>query len=122
VAFHRDALGFAVGDTWSIPYSVINTSFGLPADTITDMTMTRSGRMPASEIDQYPAAAGPRPRPTGELPPGNAMISFMVASLDAIAAPLLAPPARHDGALYAGRRSACVIGAAGEIIELVEMA
>ncbi len=122
VAFHRDALGFAVGDTWEIPYSVINASFGLPADTITAMTMTQTGRMPACEIDQYPAAATPRTVAPGELPPGNAMVSFIVASLDAVAAPFLAPPARHHGALYAGRRSASVIGAAGEIIELIEAA
>ncbi len=120
VAFHQDVLGFEVGDTWSIPYSVINNSFGLPADTITDMTMTQQGRMPASEIDQYPAAATPRAGVAGELPPGNAMISFICASLDAVTAPFLAPPARHDGALYAGRRTAVVRGAAGELIELIE--
>ncbi|MFZ4689024.1 MAG: VOC family protein [Polymorphobacter sp.] len=122
VAFHCDALGFAAGDTWSIPYSVINNSFGLPADTITDMTMTQTGRIPASEIDQYPAAATPRHVPPGELPPGNAMVSFLCASLDAITAPFLAPPAARDGALYAGRRTAVVRGAAGELIELIEVA
>jgi catechol 2,3-dioxygenase-like lactoylglutathione lyase family enzyme len=120
VAFHHDALGFEAGDTWSIPYSVINNSFGLPADTITDMTMTKQGRLPGSEIDQYPSAATPRAVPPGELPPGNAMVSFICASLDAIKAPFLAPPARHDGALYAGRRTAVVRGAAGELIELIE--
>ena len=122
VAFHCEALGFEAGDTWSIPYSVINNSFGLPADTITDMTMTRQGRMPGSEIDQYPAAATPRTVPPGELPPGNAMVSFICASLDTIKAPFLAPPARRDGALYAGRRTAVVRGAAGELIELIEAA
>ena len=120
VAFHCDRLGFEAGDTWSIPYSVINNSFGLPADTITDMTMTKSGRLPASEIDQYPAAATPRATVAGELPPGNAMVSFICASLDAVTAPFLTPPARRDGALYAGRRSAVVKGAAGERIELIE--
>lgn len=122
VAFHCEALGFEAGDTWSIPYSVINNSFGLPADTITDMTMTRQGRMPGSEIDQYPAAATPRTVPPGELPPGNAMVSFICASLDTIKAPFLAPPARRDGALYAGRRTAVVRGASGELIELIEAA
>jgi hypothetical protein len=59
VAFHRDALRFEVGDTWSIPCSVINASFGLPDYTITDMTMTQAGRIPACEIDQHHAAATP---------------------------------------------------------------
>ncbi len=120
LAFHVEALGFEAGETWTIPYSVINNSFGLPADTLTAMTMTATGRLPATEVDQYPAAATPRPRVAGELPPGNAMISFIVRDLDAIRAPLIAPPARRDGPLYAGRRTACVTGAAGELIELIE--
>jgi catechol 2,3-dioxygenase-like lactoylglutathione lyase family enzyme len=122
VAFHCDALGFAEGDTWSIPYSVINNSFGLPDDTITDMTMTKQGRLPGSEIDQYPAAATPRDMVPGELPPGNAMVTFITASLDAVKAPFLATPVRRDGALYAGRRTAVVRGTAGELIELIEAA
>jgi catechol 2,3-dioxygenase-like lactoylglutathione lyase family enzyme len=122
VAFHHDALGFDVGDTWSIPYSVINNSFGLAADTITDMTMTKQGRIPASEIDQYPAAAAPRTCVAGELPPGNAMVTFITASLDAVRAPFVAAPVRRDGPLYGGRRTAVVQGAAGELIELIEAA
>lgn len=122
VAFHHDALGFETGDTWSIPYSVINNSFGLAADTITDMTMTQTGRIPASEIDQYPAAATPRDTAPGELPPGNAMVTFITASLDAVKAPFVTAPARREGALYAGRRTAVVRGAAGELIELIEAA
>lgn len=122
VAFHAEQLGFTEGDTWSIPYSVINNSFGLPDDTITDMTMTRTGRVPASEIDQYPAAAIPRTTAPGELPPGNAMVSFIIADLERVKAPFLAPPGIHSGPLYAGRRSAVVRGKAGELIELIEAA
>ena len=120
LAFHVDALGFEAGETWEIPYSVINASFGQPPATLTAMTMTRTGRLPATEIDQYPAAATPRPRGAGALPPGNAMVSFIVADLGAVRAPFVAPPAVHRGPLYAGRRSACVVGAAGELIELIE--
>ena len=122
LAFHVDALGFTAGDTWAIPYSVINAAFDLPPDTVTAMTMTQVGRMPAAEIDQYPPAATARPTAPGELPPGNAMISFIVASLAAVAAPFIAPPVARDGPLYDGRRVACVTGAAGELIELIEAA
>lgn len=122
VAFHVDALGFAAGETWSIPYSVINNSFGLPADTITDMTMTQMGRNPAVEIDQYPAAATQRDASPGELPPGNAMVTFITARLDDVKAPFIAPPQRREGALYAGRRTATLRGVAGELIELIEAA
>ena len=122
LAFHCSALGFEAGATYSIPYGVINRSFGQPDTALTAMTMTRTGRLPATEIDQYPAAAIARAAPPGELPPGNAMVSFITASLDAINAPFFAPPCRHPGALYAGRRSATVIGTAGERIELIEAA
>ena len=103
-----------------IPYRAINTAFRLPSDTTTAMTMTRAGRLPGTEVDQYPDATIVRPRTIGELPPGNAAISLMVRSLDAVGAPFLTPPARRDGPLYTGRRTACVVGTAGELIELIE--
>lgn len=121
LAFH-EGLGFAAGATYTLPYTVINAAFGLPADHQTTLTMTRVGSIAATEIDQYPPAATARPVPPGELPPGNAMVSFIVASLDAVAAPLLGPPTRGDGPLYTGRRIGCVRGTAGEIIELIEAA
>jgi hypothetical protein len=122
VDFHVNELGFEEGQTWTIPYSVINNSFGMADDTLTDMTMTKLGRMPGCEIDQYPAAAAARTVTPGELPPGNALVSFIFGSLDALRVPLLGPPARLDGVLYEGRRMACVRGAAGELIELIEAA
>jgi catechol 2,3-dioxygenase-like lactoylglutathione lyase family enzyme len=122
VAFHVERLGFEAGDTYVIPYSVINNAFGLPADHPTKMTMTRAGRLPASEVDGYPDGTVERPTAPGELPPGNALVSFITRSLDAVKAPFLSEPARHEGPLYAGRRTACVRGAAGELIELIEAA
>ncbi len=118
LAFH-EALGFTAGSTYTFPYTVINAAFSLPADHPTTLTMTRVGTVAASEIDEYPDGATPRPVPTGELPPGNAMVSFIVASL-AVRAPLLGPPVRGDGVLYGDRRIGCVRGTAGEIIELIE--
>jgi hypothetical protein len=122
LAFHVEALGFEAGETYELPYSVINAAFGLPDDHISAITMTKAGRLPASEIDQYPPAATPRPTPPRELPPGNALLSFIHRDLDAVAAPFLAPPARRDGPLYAGRRVATVRGPADELIELIEAA
>ena len=120
VRFHVEALGFTEGQTYVIPYSVINTSFGLPDDFTTAMTMTKVGRLPGSEVDQYPDGTVERPVAPGELPPGNALLSFIVDSLEAVRAPFLAPPAVQPGPMYGGRRVACVRGAAGELIELIE--
>jgi hypothetical protein len=121
LAFHVAQLGFAEGPTWSFPYSMINQSFGLPADHETTLTMTCMGRIPAAEIDQYPSAALHRVRSPGELPPGNAMVTMAVASLDSVRAPFIEPPVVHDGPLYGGARAACLWGPSGELIELVEV-
>lgn len=120
VAFHVDRLGFEEGGTFTFAYRMINRSFDLPDTHQTVITMTKTGRIPASEIDQYPDAAIHRARAPGELPPGNSMVSFAVASLDRVTAPFIEPPAPRDGPLYAGRRAACVWGPSGELIELVE--
>jgi hypothetical protein len=119
VAFHG-RLGFAEGETWEIPYSMINRSFGLPDAHLTAMTMTRAGRLPASEIDQYPDEAEFRKRAPGELPPGNALVTACVADLDAVDAPFLEPPARLEGTMYSGRRVAVVRGPSEELLELIE--
>ncbi|WP_448586923.1 hypothetical protein [Thermaurantiacus sp.] len=120
VAFHVAALGFEEGESFTIPYSVINGSFGLPEDHLTTITMTKVGRTPASEIDQYPQAALDRPRSPGELPPGNALVTFAIRSLDAVRAPFIEPPAVREGPLYRGARVATLIGPSSERIELVE--
>jgi hypothetical protein len=72
------------------------------------------------EIDEYPSPAGPKPAPAGELPPGMAMVSFTVPSLDPFLSQLVAPPASPDGLPYAGRRAGVMLGPSGEHIELIE--
>ncbi len=121
LAFHTAMLGFEEGETHRFPYSMINRSFGLDPDHATTITMTRTGRIPATEIDQYPDRATPRARRPGALPPGNAMVTFAVADLDAVRAPLIAPPRAFDGPFHAGQRAATVWGPDGEVIELVEV-
>ncbi len=120
VRFQVEALGLEEGETWVIPYSMINMSFGLPEDHRTALTMTKMGRMPVVEVDQYPPAAGPRPAARGELPPGNALVSLAVRSLKAVRAPFLGPPVALDGPLYAGARAAVVRGPEGGLFELLE--
>jgi catechol 2,3-dioxygenase-like lactoylglutathione lyase family enzyme len=120
VKWHVDALGFEEAETYVIPYSVINQSFGLPDDFQTAMTMTKVGELAGTEVDQYPDGTTERPVAPGELPPGNALVTFIVRDLDAVCAPFVAPPAILDGPMYGGRRAACVRGASGEWIELIE--
>jgi hypothetical protein len=120
LAFHR-ALGFGEAETYTFPIGVVNRANGLAEDHQTTLTMTCAGRLPASEIDQFPPSATPRPVAEGFLPPGNAMVTFAVRALPEGRTDWLGEPVRMPGPLYRGRRSACVRGTAGEIIELVEL-
>lgn len=122
VAWYRDRLGLDESETHVIPYSMINKAFGLPPETATALTMVQKGRMPIVEIDDYPPQSRDRPRTSGQLPPGNALVTLAVESLDACRCDWIAAPAVQDGPLYAGRRSATTLGAAGELVELVELA
>ncbi|MDJ0643291.1 MAG: hypothetical protein QNJ15_10760 [Erythrobacter sp.] len=121
VAWYRDRIGLTRGTDYTLPYSMINNAFGLPADKQTTITMVQHERMPIVEVDDYPAAATERPRHEGMLPPGNALVSLAVGDLDACNVDWIAPPTSRSGALYEGRRSATATGAGGELVELVEV-
>ena len=121
MAWYADRIGLEHGAQYTIPYSMINNAFGLPADTQTTLSMAKAGRMPVVEVDDYPPAASERPRHEGRLPPGNALVTLAVRDLDACDVEWIAPPIVREGVLYEGRRAATAIGAAGELIELVEV-
>lgn len=122
VEWYTRALRLEAGDTHVLPYSMINKAFDLPADTLSAITVMQKGRMPVVEIDGYPPGATPRPGPPGALPPGNALVTIAVDSLDALGLDWIAAPCARGDALYEGRRSATVRGPAGELIELLEIA
>ncbi len=119
-AFYADVLGATVTDPYPTTVNVLQNAYGLPADHLTTLSLVRISPGFLIELDEYPAAARPRPVRAGDLPPGIAMVSFAVASLDTRPLPWTVRPAARAGAPYAGRRSAMLRGAAGEWIELIE--
>jgi catechol 2,3-dioxygenase-like lactoylglutathione lyase family enzyme len=121
VRFLEERLRLDEGGSYTLNYTMINKAFGLPDGTQSTITMAQKGRMPIVEVDGYPAGATPRARQEGMLPPGNALVTLAVDSLDLDLA-WIASPQRREGPLYAGRRSATTIGSAGELIELIELA
>jgi len=121
VSWYHDRVGLTRGADYTLPYSMINNAFGLPAETQTTITMLQHDRMPIVEVDDYPAETIKRPRHEGQLPPGNALVSLAVRNLDVCDVDWIAPPIAREGALYEGRRSATTIGAGGELVELVEV-
>lgn len=120
IDWYCERLGLILGETFTLPYSMINTAFGLPADFQTTISVVRTGRMPIVEVDDYPAEATPRARHDGMLPPGNSLVTLAVRDLDACDCKWISPPTIRDGPLYAGRRMATTLGYAGELLELVE--
>ncbi|MBL8628617.1 MAG: hypothetical protein JNM81_03240 [Rhodospirillaceae bacterium] len=63
---------------------------------------------------------GARKRLDGELPPGNAMVSFSVNSVAGIKAAPITPPVALNTKALSGLRAATITGPAGELIELIE--
>ncbi len=114
-------LGLERGAGYTLPYSMINNAFGLPADTLTTITMVQQDRMPIVEVDDYPSETIERPRMLGQLPPGNALVSLAVRDLDSCDVEWIAPPIQREGAIYESRRCATTIGTGGELVELIEV-
>ncbi|MBO6505887.1 MAG: hypothetical protein JJ850_02400 [Kordiimonadaceae bacterium] len=119
--FYTQKLGWGAGDSYSLTYKVINQAFGFGEDHKTDLTMTCVDRLVNNEIDQYPDETTERNCAEGMLPPGIAAVTYIVSSLDAIDVPMITVPQVREGLIYEGRRTACCIGAAGELIELIEI-
>ncbi|MEM9878961.1 MAG: hypothetical protein AAF862_06760 [Pseudomonadota bacterium] len=121
IAFYADAFGWDKGEVYESPYSVINNAFGLPVETKHRFGMTQVGELLNNEVDQYPDGTIERPTVPGELPPGLSFISFMTNSLDAVKAAPISPIFTRTEAPYAGRRAVFYKGAAGELIEAIEI-
>ncbi|MBL8643481.1 MAG: VOC family protein [Rhodospirillaceae bacterium] len=103
------------------PVDIIQTAQGLPPShefPLTVASLAEHGNL--LEMDGYPALTGPRPCHHGQLPPGVAMTSFGVKSLEAFKLKWLSDPVTLKGPGYEGKRAACVVGPAGEILELIE--
>lgn len=120
VDWYKATLGLEESGVYTLEYTMINKAFDLPAGTQSTISMVQHGRLPMIEVDEYPAAATARPHLAGHLPPGNALVTLAVESLDAITADWIMPPTVCSGSLYAGRRAATTCGPAGELLELVE--
>lgn len=120
---HVQFLNLDEAATHSLRYSLINRAFDLPMSTLQTITMVQKGRMPFSQIDQYPSNAEIRPRQPGHLPMGNAMVSVMVESIEElpIQDKTLGPVTRPDGEIYQGRKTQVIQGTASELIELIEL-
>ncbi len=119
--FYSDKLGMAAvgGADFQIP--IIARAQGLPEDHLFELKLVAASE-PGNliEIDRYSASIGSRPRAEGQLPPGNAMVSFSVDDLRAVDADWFSAPLTESSLAYEGNRSGALTGPTGEIIELIE--
>jgi catechol 2,3-dioxygenase-like lactoylglutathione lyase family enzyme len=100
--------------------SVLSAQYGLPRDYQHAIAALQVAGQCYIEVDQMPPAAASRPCVPGQLPPGVAMVSFEIDRLPERLLSSLGPAHRAPGLPYAGRRSQACVGAAGELIELIE--
>lgn len=105
----------------TIKLGLLDDAFGVPQGSqdygITIVPMRARSLI---EVDGYPRRAKPRPVQAGHLPPGNALMTLLVDSLDTLKMEWLAPPVELREPPYFGRRTATTRGAMGELIEFVD--
>jgi hypothetical protein len=97
----------------------LSASYGLPRDYRHAIAALKVSGQCYIEADEMPPGAAARPCEPGQLPPGVAMVSFEVDRLPG-AVRSLGTAHRSPALPYSGRRSLACVGAAGELIELIE--
>lgn len=121
VDWYATGFGVTSGPVRTTPIGVVQRAQGLAPGVETPITTARLARQGnLFELDGYSASARVRPRAVGDLPPGVAITSVSVRSLDAVKVPFITPPTAHAGLAYGGRLAATARGAAGELLEIVE--
>ena len=118
--YHKH-FGIEPGEIAEIKLTLLDDAFGLAEREgdygLTVITMRARSLI---EVDRYPPQTVERPVAPGALPPGNAMMSVLVDSLEALDIKYLSEPVMLPGAPYHGRRSATLKGAMGELLEFIE--
>lgn len=120
-AWYQRHFGIKPNAVNSIQLGLLDDAFGVPQGSQNyGITIVPLRARSLVEVDGYPRLAGPRPANPGHLPPGNALMTLLVDSLDGLNVEWLAPPTELREAPYFGRRAGTTRGAMGELIELVE--
>ena len=119
--FYHAELGVPRAAPMSSVVSVLSAAYDLPPDhrhRIAALPLTGQCYI---EADEMPEAAAPRPCEPGQLPPGISIVSFEVGPpVPPSLGSRLAEPCLQPGLLYDGRRAVTCVGAAGELVELIE--
>ena len=113
--------GIAIGrEEMEIVYTMLAKAYGTPMDELHKISTMIHGRDVFLELDQYPAAAVPRPRHEGMLVPGCAIGTLWHPEFDSLPGPWITPPTKRDGPIYMGKRAGTIQDPDGTLIEIVE--
>jgi hypothetical protein len=121
LAFYRNTFGNPPGNVAQIPITVLSDANGLAQDTRYPLATILLEGPKKLEVDQYPPSATKRPRPPGGLAPGMAIVTFAHGRLDRLSHKGFRPPRSSDMPPFTDHRTIAFAGAAGELIELVEI-
>jgi len=120
--FYSDNFEVILGDIHDMRVTGLNVAFDLDIETKHKLSTIRLADKATLELDDFPDGAKHREMREGEMPPGIALLSLEVDSLDRVNLPFRGDVIQRDGPLYRGRRAATIVGSAGEWIELIERA
>jgi len=120
--FYSDHFEVTLGDVHDMRVTGLNVAFNLDIETKHKLSVIRLADKAALELDDFPKGAKHREVRAGEIPPGIALLSLEVDSLDKVDLPFRGEIIQREGPLYRGRRAATIVGSAGEWIELIERA
>jgi hypothetical protein len=109
----------APGREMDIVYNMLARAFDLPINDLHTIATMIHGRDVFLELDQYPAAATPRPRHPGHLPPGISLATLKHPEFDRLEGPWISPPAEHAGIIYDGARVGTMRAPDGTLLEVV---
>ncbi len=118
--FYASKMKLPVTKPYEVRISILSNAQGLDPEHRYRLAIAQLPTRFLIEIDEYPQSAVVRPKRKADLLPGMSIVTFAVKSIDSLGLDLVQPPAVIKEAPYNGRRVALTVGAAGELIELIE--
>lgn len=119
LAWLQSQARLSLGRKMDIPYTMLAKSFGLPLSDLHTIVTATHGRDVFLELDQYPAAATPRPVRAGELPPGIGIATLRHPELAELPGPWITPPRQRPGTIYGGQLAGTLRAPDGALLEIV---
>lgn len=110
-AFYGGVLGLRIMDRMPFLNTILADGCAVSHQTVFPTSIVKiPGRSFLVELDEYPPSVQPRVRRPGHLPPGMALVGFVVPSLEAVGVTPRAPAQPLAGLPYGGRRVAVIEG------------